>query len=151
MKSYFDLLNQDLQEHIFDIKNKMNVFDNLKMMMHKKKHMQQFQFCLYQMDNKYREDYPCHYYENISSFRDLDYYKNISSYRYNDFEELYDADDKTVDGFSDRFLYRDDEIIALKNKYPPNIIKDLFNCIADFDLQEAKQIERTRRFLYLIN
>jgi len=146
MKSYFDLLNQDLQEHIFDIKNKMNVFDNMKMMMHKKKHMQQFQFCLYQMDNKYREDYPCHYYENISSFRDSD-----SSYRYNDFEELYDENDKSVDGFSDQLLYCSKEIIELKNKYPPIIIKDLFNCIADFDLQEAKQIERTRRFLYLIN
>ena len=98
------------------------------------------------MDNKYREDYPCHYYENISSFRDLD-----SSYRYNDFEELYDADDKTVDGFSDMFLYCSKEIIELKNKYPPIIIEDLFNCIADFDIQEAKQIEKIRRFLYMIS
>ena len=146
MKSYFDLLNQDLQEHIFDIKTKINVFDNLKMMMHKKKHFQEFKYCLLQMNNEYRDDYPCHYYENISSFRDLD-----SSYRYTDFEELYDDNDKSFDGKSDRFLYRNDEIIELKNKYPPNIIKDLFNCIVDFDLQEAKQIEKIRRFLYLIS
>lgn len=146
MDNYFYSLPEDLQTMILNMHTKMNVFDNLKMMIQKKKHFKQFQFCLYQIDNEYREDYPCYYYENESGFK-----CNEIKNRYNDFNELYDYDDKTVDGFSDSFLYKVEEINSLKNKYPKIIIKDLFNCISDFDLAEAKEIERIRRFLYLIS
>lgn len=146
MDNYFYSLPEDLQTMILNMNTKMNVFDNFKMMIKKKKHFEQFHWCLYQIDNEYREDYPCYYYENISRFR-----RPEIKERYNDFDELYDDDRKSVDGFSDWFLYRDDEINELKNKYPKIIIKDLFNCIADFDLAEAKEIERIRRFLYLIS
>lgn len=146
MANYFYSLPEDLQTTILNMKTKINILDNFKMMMQKKKHFKQLQFCLYEINDEYRVDYPCYYYKNISLFRSPEIKE-----RYNDFKEIYDDDDKSVDGFSDSLLYHVEKINALKNKYPKIIIQDLFNCIADFDLTEAKQIERIRKFLYLIS
>lgn len=132
MKSYFDLLNQDLQEHIFDIKNKMTVFDNMQINMNKNQHKQKFSQCFHEIWDFEKKRY------------------SFNEPRYDDFDIWYDDDTKSVTDFSDQLLYCSKEIVEIRNKYPKIVIDDLFP-IANVDLQEAKQIEKIRRFLYLIS
>ena len=128
MSNYFYLLPEDLQLMIFNInKNnnkKINIFNHWRMIFLKKK--------IYHIEE-----------ERFGGIR------FIFAKRYDDF--IYDEEDKSVDGFSDNFLENYDKIKELKERYPEIIIKHLFNPIYDFDYEEARHIERVRRFLYRIS